>query len=294
MIDGARQFAIKWLLEPTKKAEEVQYEYVFRLVTYSSQECIVHLRNYITIRAYQEQETHDTIDLIYPSKFPIIQAKLYKKEASKKEYIGMVEYFGLACQEEDYLYINQITSEKVEKTKYVYYLRSNLNGFEYKDICERDLTYQVFHKEDGNLVWEQNTKQIERYSSTDIFTADFYSFSAEAYCEYANKRIKVYGMSYPDAEYQSKKYFIYPEQPTAEWSSTNAGAENTSFWFYPYHSKNFDDYQDFLFKPLDTKIFSTPLVLVKCSDGLDLDTFKSIASETKSFSEKTTIIFEHD
>lgn len=293
MINNPRKFAITWLLEPSKK-ETVQYEYVFRLVTYSSQECIVHAQNFIKIMTYQERESHDTRDLIYPSEFPIIQAKLYKKEASKKEYIGMVEYFGLACQEEYYYYNNHITSEEVEKTKYVYYLRSNLYDFAHKDIDERDLTYQVFHKEDGNLVWEQNTKQIERYSSTDIFTAEFYSFSAEAYCEYANKRINVYGMSYPDAEYQSKKYFIYPEQPTAEWSLTKAGAENTSFWFYPYYSKSLNDYQDFLFKPLDTKIPSAPLGLVKCSDGLDLDTFKSIASETKSFSENTIIIFEHE
>ena len=72
MINNPRKFAITWLLEPSKK-ETVQYEYVFRLVTYSSQECIVHFRNYIKIMTYQERESHDTIDLIYPSEFPIIQ-----------------------------------------------------------------------------------------------------------------------------------------------------------------------------------------------------------------------------
>ena len=96
---------------------------------------------------------------------------------------------------------------------------------------------------------------------------------------------------------KNKTIYIYPEQPDNEWTSTFDGVENSTFSFNTYTARfnnNFYDYRDYLFKSRDNLLPSAPSILIKCSDGLDFDTYKTIAQETQYFSKNTTITFEHD
>ena len=70
---------------------------------------------------------------------------------------------------------------------------------------------------------------------------------------------------------------------------------NINYDFYPgmmLKPKNHFDYQEQLNTVLDAQINFN--YLVKCSEGLDYDTFVNLCSLTSDFSKNTTITFEHD
>ena len=301
MINNPRKFAITWLLEPTKKLEEVQYEYVFRLVDYHSQELIVTFRDETSIgRKDPNRPGNDSYYIIkgsYSADFPIIQAKLFKKTLKRREYLGIIEYLGFDYLTENSRYMNVNTSEDIRTTKYIYYLTSNAIGLPcYSTFRGRNSTRQRYHSITGDLTYSD--KQTEAYTE-NIFTSNYYNFSENTYFNLSDNRIKIYGVSYSGYEYEGKIVYIYPEQPEYRWTSSYDAAENASFSFYISSSgsgfdNNFYNYQDYLFKPRDSLLSRAPQFLVKCSDGLDFDTYKSIAQETHYFNKNTTITFEHD
>ena len=57
MIDGARRFAVRWLLEPTA-AKEYTYEYNFRLAVYTVGELT--FKRYDTTYLYKYSDTYRT------------------------------------------------------------------------------------------------------------------------------------------------------------------------------------------------------------------------------------------
>ena len=299
MINGAREFALRWLLEPTKKLEEVQYEYVFRLVDYHSQELIVTFRDETTIGRkdpnFPGNDDYYIIKGSYSADFPIIQAKLFKKTLKRREYLGIIEYLGFDYLTENSRYMNANTSEDISTKKYIYYLTSNAIGLPcYSTFRGRNSTMQRYHSITGDLTY--SAKLTEAYTE-NIFTSNYYNFSENAYFNLSGGQITIYGMSYSGYEYEGKIVYIYPEQPEYRWTSTYDAVENASFSFYTSYSgfnNNFYNYQDYLFKPRDSLLSITPQFLVKCSDGLDFDTYNSIAQETQYFNKNTTITFEHD
>lgn len=301
MINNPRKFAITWLLEPTKKLEEVQYEYVFRLVDYHSQELIVTARDETTIGrkdlAYPGNDEYYIIKDTYPADFPIVQAKLFKKASGNREYLGIIEYLGFDYVTENSQYVNANTSEYITTKKYIYYLNSGVSGLvSYSKLTSsgRNSTTQRYHSITGDLTYSSKYTQTVPAS---IFTANYYRFSTDTYFNLSGAQIRVYGMSYSGYEIKNKTIYIYPEQPDNEWTSIFDGVENSTFSFNTYtagFNNNFYDYQDYLFKPRDSLLSITPQFLVKCSDGLDFDTYKSIAQETRYFNKNTTITFEHD
>ena len=299
MINGAREFALRWLLEPTKKLEEVQYEYVFRLVDYHSQELIVTFRDETSIGRkdpnFPGNDDYYIIKGSYSADFPIIQAKLFKKTLKRREYLGIIEYLGFDYLTENSRYMNANTSEDISTKKYIYYLTSNAIGLPcYSTFRGRNSTMQRYHSITGDLTY--SAKLTEAYTE-NIFTSNYYNFSENAYFNLSGGQITIYGMSYSGYEYEGKIVYIYPEQPEQGWTSTYDAVENASFSFYTSYSgfnNNFYNYQDYLFKPRDSLLSITPQFLVKCSDGLDFDTYNSIAQETQYFNKNTTITFEHD
>ena len=299
MINGAREFALRWLLEPTKKLEEVQYEYVFRLVDYHSQELIVTFRDETSIGRkdpnFPGNDDYYIIKGSYSADFPIIQAKLFKKTLKRREYLGIIEYLGFDYLTENSRYMNANTSEDISTKKYIYYLTSNAIGLPcYSTFRGRNSTMQRYHSITGDLTY--SAKLTEAYTE-NIFTSNYYNFSENAYFNLSGGQITIYGMSYSGYEYEGKTIYIYPEQPEYRWTSTYDAVENASFSFYTSYSgfnNNFYNYQDYLFKPRDSLLSITPQFLVKCSDGLDFDTYNSIAQETQYFNKNTTITFEHD
>ena len=94
MINGAREFALRWLLEPTKKLEEVQYEYVFRLITFP-----IDKQTFLVYKHVLNNGSIKTIEIETPTNLPIIQANLYKKTSQGRNHIGTVEYF--SCQKDE-------------------------------------------------------------------------------------------------------------------------------------------------------------------------------------------------
>ena len=297
MINNPRKFAITWLLEPTKKLEEVQYEYVFRLADYHSQEFIATSRNETTISTGDNNDEYYIIKDIYPADFPIVQAKLFKKASGNREYLGIIEYLGFDYATENSQYANVNTSEYIETKKYIYYLHSGVSGLlSYSKFIRsgRISTVQRYKHSTGDLTYSSKYTQTVPAS---IFTANYYRFSTDTYFNLSGAQIRVYGMSYSGGEIKGKTIYIYPEQPDYEWTSTFDGVENSTFSFNTYtagFNNNFYDYRDYLFKSRDNLLPSAPSILIKCSDGLDFDTYKTIAQETQYFNKNTTITFEHD
>ena len=307
MIDGARRFAVRWLLEPTKQDVEPHYEYVFRLVTYHGQEIVVTTKDETKISS--DTNYHVITNTLSPD-FPIIRAEIYRV-TNTREYIGTVEYYGLKYFEEYSLYSNSNTGITEENTKYVYLLNSlylSPNSISVKGLTSYITGDIIAHKSINKTVKSGTEelvreKTIEQQFPSEVFTAEFHSFSDDTYFDFSHtssySKISLTGISYPKFTSTNKFITVYPNKTTEsteiyEYDAIKNG--QISFNVYsPYASyiDDFDKYQDKLYTPLDSKI-SAPTVLVKCSDGLDFATFKLIGNETQYFSKNTTITFEHD
>ena len=307
MIDGARRFAVRWLLEPTEQEVEPHYEYVFRLVTYHGQESSVKTRDETKIST--SESNHFFITKALSPDFPIIRAKIYKVTKTR-EYLGTVEYFGLDFWKEYTLYSNSTTGITEEKTKYVYLVNSmylsqgvtsqGLTSYKTSEVLTHKAVDKIIKLDTEELVYE---KIIEQVIPSEVFTAEFHSFSDDTFFNFSRSssysKIVLTGISYPKFQQTSKYIHIYPNRTTESTeidefdAQTNGKISFTVYSPYAAYIDDFDKYQDKLYTPLDSKI-SAPAVLVKCSDGLDFAAFKLIGNETQYFSKNTTITFEHD
>ena len=288
MINNPRKFAITWLLEPTKKLEDVQYEYVFRLITRPIDKQ--------TFVAYKETmdggflRTH-TIEM--PSTLPIIQADLYTKTSQGRSLIGSIEYFKLGKNK-----LNELNLDTYEfNTKYFYTLEASAT-FLHISSSEKEVEYDYNPDPYGVGVPEEQTN-VYTYPS-NIFSADYFSFAENSYFKlYSDGSITLYHVSYPD--YEAIQTITITGYRPAYYEDTfkYSGKTNFSFSFDACKSslKNLDDYQESINTPLESEIPSISYqntTFAKCSNGLTFDRFMAIAQETQYFNKNTTITFEHD
>lgn len=288
MINGAREFALRWLLEPTKKVEDVQYEYVFRLITRP-----IDKQTFVAYKGTLDDGSLSTHTIEKPSTLPIIQADLYTKTSQGRNFIGSIEYFKLV--ENNLEEVNLNTYET--SIKYFYTLASsatflNINSF------EKEVDYDYNPDPYGVGVPEEQTN-VYTYPS-NIYSADYFSFAENSYFELQyNGSISIHYVSYPDYEAIETTTItgLFPAyyEDTIKYS----GKTNVSFSFDACKSslKNLDDYQESINTPLESEIPSISYqntTFAKCSNGLTFDRFMAIAQETQYFNKNTTITFEHD
>lgn len=284
MIDGVREFALRWLLEPTKKVEESQYEYVFKLITYS-----VDKQTVVTYDTSQPDKGYiDTTTIETASTIPIIQANLYKKTSQGRNFIGTIEYFKMLR-----VPVQDFTTE--ETYFYVYILSATASALQLSSF-EKQTDYSYNPDPYGIGLPGAKTAIHERPSK--IFTAEFFQFAESLnYRLNSSGAISISGISYPDYEYYTT---IIQEGVYGDLTTTDvftATGKNISFSYEACKStlKNLDDYQGYLNTRLDREV-SVPYqsTFARCSNGLTFDKFMAIAQETQYFSKNTTITFEHN
>ena len=288
MINGAREFALRWLLEPTKKLEEVQYEYVFRLITRP-----IDKQTFVVYKANRDDGALETHTIENPSTLPIIQADLYTKTSQGRNFIGSIEYFKLV--ENNLQEVNLNTYET--NIKYFYTLAPSAT-FLYLSSSEKDVEY--YYTPDPYGVGVPEEKTLVYTFPSNIYSADYFSFAENSYFELqSNGSISIRYVSYPDYEAIQTTTItgLFPAyyEDTIKYS----GKTNSSFSFDACKSslKNLDDYQESINTPLESEIPSISYqntTFAKCSNGLTFDRFMAIAQETQYFNKNTTITFEHD
>lgn len=292
MINNSRKFAITWLLEPTKKLEEVQYEYVFRLITFP-----IDKQTFLVYKHVLNNGSIMTIETETPTNLPIIQANLYKKTSQGRNHIGTVEYFSCQKYEIEDSYqtgTNPNGTPQIERIiKYAYFLRGT-SSFSLREIAKR--TEYTCIPDAYGVGIDYEATYVNTYQP-DIFTAEFFSFSEKTYCKLnSNGNIAIFYVSYPSYEETQITTITGPSPVSQEDVFTRSGKTNISVSFNACGSNldNLDDYQSYLNTTLDNELSLKSSTLVKCSNGLTFDGFMAIAQETQYFSKNTTIIFEHD
>ena len=300
MINNPRKFAITWLLEPTA-AKEYTYEYNFRLTVYNVGELTfkrydntyLHVYN-STYRKYVNSHSFTEVtispDIIVP------QAKIYRIDpnTNTKEYLGMVEYFLADSDGVNSEYYDYSTGISETKNQYIYFLGSIDYGLTRSDSMITKDFEMVTDYSTGDLILKREITDI--YPSESISTLTVTDSTTWSY-QNRYKSIEIKGLSTP--AWTSKRYTTVEDESgitTEEIDPESQPAKNnTEYDFYPgmrLKPKNYFDYQEQLNIVHDARINFN--YLVKCSEGLDYDTFVNLCSLTSDFSKNTTITFEHD
>ena len=301
MINNPRKFAITWLLEPTAKIKEYTYEYNFRLIVYNVGELTfkrydntyLHVYN-STYRKYVNSHSFTEVtispDIIVP------QAKIYRIDpnTNTKEYLGMVEYFLADSDGVDSEYYDYSTGISETKNQYIYFLNPIDYGLIRSDSMITKDFEMVTDYSTGDLILKREITDI--YPSESISTLTVTDSTTWSY-QNKYKYIKIKGLSTP--AWTSKRYITVEDESgitTEEIDlESHPDKNNTEYSFHPgmrLKPKNYFDYQEQLNIVHDARINFD--YLVKCSEGLDYDTFVNLCSLTSDFSKNTTITFEHD
>ena len=300
MIDGARQFAVRWLLEPTA-AKEYTYEYNFRLAVYTVGELIFKRYNTTYLNAYSDTyrkyvNSHSFTEVTTSPDIVVPQAKIYRIDpnTNTKEYLGMVEYFLADSDRVDSEYYDYSTGISETKNQYIYFLGPIDYGLIRSDSMITKDFEMVTDYSTGDLILKREI--TDRYPSESISTLTVTDSTTWSY-QNKYKYIKIKGLSTP--AWTSKRYTTVEDESgitTEEIDlESHPDKNNTEYSFYPgmrFKPKNYFDYQEQLNTVHDARINFD--YLVKCSEGLDYDTFVNLCSLTSDFSKNTTITFEHD
>ena len=300
MIDGARRFAVRWLLEPTA-AKEYTYEYNFRLAVYTVGELT--FKRYDTTYLYKYSDTyrtyvnsHSFTEITISPDIVVPQAKIYRIDpnTNTKEYLGMVEYFLADSDRVDSEYYDYSTGISETKNQYIYFLGPISYALTRFDKMITKNFDMVTDYSTGDLIFKREITDI--YPSESISTLTVNDNTTWSY-QNTYKYIRIKDLSTP--AWTSKRYTTVEDESgiTTEViePESHPDKNNTEYSFYPgmrLKPKNYFDYQEQLNTVHDARINFD--YLVKCSEGLDYDTFVNLCSLTSDFSKNTTITFEHD
>ena len=300
MIDGARRFAVRWLLEPTA-AKEYTYEYNFRLAVYTVGELTFKRDDTTYLNTYSDTyrtyvNSHSFTEITTSPDMVVPQAKIYRIDpnTNTKEYLGMVEYFLADADRVDSEYSDYSTGISETKNQYIYFLGPISYALGRFGIMITKTFEMVTDYSTGDLILKREITDI--YPSESISTLTVTDSTTWSY-QNKYKYIKIKGLSTP--AWTSKRYTAVEDESgitTEEIDLKSQPAENSrEYSFYPgmrLKPKNYFDYQEQLNIALDERLNFD--YLVKCSEGLDYDTFVNLCSLTSDFSKNTTITSEHD
>ena len=300
MIDGARRFAVRWLLEPTA-AKEYTYEYNFRLAVYTVGELTFKRDDTTYLNTYSDTyrtyvNSHSFTEITISPDIVVPQAKIYRIDpnTNTKEYLGMVEYFLADADRVDSEYYDYSTGISETKNQYIYFLGPIDYALGRFDRMITKTFEMVTDYSTGDLIFKREITNI--YPSESISTLTVNDNTTWSY-QNKYKDIEIKGLSTP--AWTSKRYTTVEDKSgitTEVIEPESQPAENgTEYSFHPgmwFKPKNYFDYQEQLNIALDERLNFD--YLVKCSEGLDYDTFVNLCSLTSDFSKNTTITFEHD
>ena len=302
MINNPRKFAITWLLEPTAKIKEYTYDYKFKIITYHDKTITMVSSERITYDTFSDElgdyvNRHEKEEVTYTDNFATIQAQIYRTNpfTHKKEYLGKVEYFNVARNIGFYYQGQHDTQESISKEYYIYFLHNYSSCYAHSrsypiNAYDLDIANNYFT---GNLMRKE---EINSYYSPDVYTAEYFSITEDTSWKYAGNRIYVYGVTYPSFEYKQDKKIETPDGITQNSYVQTIDGDSKIIDFDPaarINSGDFYIYQEQLNTIFDHTI-NIPNVLVKCSDGLDYNSFVELCNLTSNFKNNTTITFEHD
>lgn len=303
MIDGARRFAVRWLLEPTEQEKEYTYEYSLRLVTYHTEPITVMRRE--TDYRYEGSTNNYEYDIYtLPSDFIIPQVTIYRieKGTNIKEKIGKVEYFMASYIRTDYSFYDSKSGESVSKVQYTPYLISLCS------VNTQPSNSYMIRKWEKKVTDNITNKLLNRRENIETlpiypYTSEFLNFTDDTVLSYSGTYIYIKPISTP-AWNGSLHTITEDEEGTItetidENYYTQAADSGVILSFRPGMSTssglkyaNYYEYQDLFNVASDS--YDIPNYLVKCSEGLDYETFVNLCSLTSNFKNKTTITFEHD
>ena len=224
------------------------------------------------------------------------QAKIYRIDpnTNTKEYLGMVEYFLASSDYVNSEYYDYSTGISETKNQYIYFLGPIEYALGRFGTMITKNFVMVTDYSTGDLILKREITDI--YPSESISTLTVTDSTTWSY-QNKYKYIKIKGLSTP--AWTSKRYTTVEDESgiTTEVidPESQPAKNNTEYDFYPgmkLKPKNYFDYQEQLNTVLDARIDFD--YLVKCSEGLDYDTFVNLCSLTSDFSKNTTIIFDHD
>lgn len=303
MINNPRKFAITWLLEPTVKTKEYTYEYNFRIITYHDRTITMVTDESIEYNVFYKEvgdyvNRHNKTERTYTDNFSTIQAQIYRINPfnHKKEYLGKVEYFDVGWSKGYYsLWNSDNIQDNISKEYYMYYLDNYDGCYAHpRSFFINEYTLDIANNYfTGNLM---RKKEINSFYSPDIYTAEYLSIAEDTSWKYSGNYIYVNSISYPSFEYKQDIKIETPEGIIQNSYVQKIDGNSKSFDFDPAARINRGDfyiYQEQLNTVFDHTI-NIPNVLVKCSDGLDYNSFVELCNLTSNFKNNTTITFEHD
>ena len=301
MIDGARRFAVRWLLEPTEQEKEYTYEYNFKLAIFHMD--AVTFKRYDETYRYKYSDTYrcyvnssEYTEWTVSPEIIVPQAKIYRIDPTNnaKEYLGMVEYLMCGNSAEDYEFADYSTGESESKRQHILFpgpVDYGVNYYQHMTI--KDFIMLTDYVTGNTLYKYEDMHPYPSEPVTGLQITDNTTWEYRSRYKY----IRIKGLSRP--AWESKSYITIEDEngittKTIDRESQTA-SDGEEYSFYPGMSRkyvNYYEYQDKFFIMTDTPTYID--YAVKCSDGLDYDSFVKLCDLTSDFSQKTTINIERD
>ena len=296
------------LMWDKEEKEIAQYEFRFKFINYHSNISVnsktekTTIHSHFSYKYYAYVNTYRKVENNMADDFAIIQANIYQITSSlKKKYLGKVEYFSTNYCKLESRYSNSSSGEFIhnESIQYLYYLSGIFFPGCPITINEDPLCYKytIVNETtdfDTGVLYER--EEIITQIPAKVYSTKFGQFTDDVTWKIHGNDIHIYNYTYPNY-YMTQDIINTNTEGTShntsliEWVSGDT--RSVSFRVYDSSMKDYYLYHDNLYTILDDKI-NMPACLIKCSDGLDFDTYKTIAQETQYFNKNTAIIFEHD
>ena len=286
MIDGARRFAVRWLLEPTNNSEEktyVSYELVIVLVDVTLQSYTFCLENSKSLSMGTAVKTIDTT----AQTSPCLRIHMYGIDTTQtREYLGAFDCYDL--------YFSDVADENTQNQSLGYILIPGTN-FMYWNVRTVPIIKEIVYYSGRST----STSYTQTTTIPDEVThSSFYSYK-DGYPSISNGTLKLSKMA--NDAYDVTSVRVYNDGTTKVITETireYTGGLSIDLYNLTRDdaSANYDDFQYFgsIVTKEEWASITTTGDYFKCLNGLTFEKLVKIAVETNNFSRKTSVYYKKE
>lgn len=289
MIDGARRFAVRWLLEPIYSSAEktyIRYELEIELIDVTLQSytfCIENTENpSMATRAVKAFDTTAQTS-------PCVRIHVYGIDTTQtKDYLGAFDCYQL--------YHSAVADENTPNQKRLGYIVMPYTQFAFYPPRGGPVIKSIMYSSG------KSTSSSESYTATlqvpdEVTHSSFYRYK-DGYPSISRGTLKLSKMAH-DA-YDVPQVRVYGDGTTKVYTDhirefTGGFRINLRDLTYPDYNYNYDDFQYFGSIVSDEE-WANILVgdYFKCLNGLTFEKLVKIAVETNNFSNKTSVYYKKE
>ena len=289
MIDGARRFAVRWLLEPIYSSVEktyIRYELEIELVDVALQSYTFCLENSEhPSSATTAMKVFDTT----AQTSPCVRIHVYGIDTTQtKDYLGAFDCY---C-----IYSSDVADENTQNQSLGYIIIPG-TGFLFYPVRSVPIIKEIIYSSG------KPTSPSESYTSTlkvpdEVTHSSFYSYK-DGYPSISKGTLKLSKMAHDAYDVPSVR--VYSDGTTKVYTDTIrkfTGGLNIALYNLTRNdaSANYDDFQYFgsIVSKEEWASITTTGDYFKCLNGLTFEKLVKIAVETNNFSRKTSVYYKKE